>query len=128
MAVLRPIVGVAADLLLVGVSKVHIEHMASGDCHDRFHQRRNLPTGRAYRKPDGLWRDAACRTWRVRPAPRPRGSDGGPAWGDGSGRQPYRHQRFLWPRSEEHTSELPSLMRISYAVFCLKKKKTQVKN
>src|SRR3546814_1025870 len=28
------------------------------------------------------------------------------------------------PRSEEHTSELPSLMRSSYAVFCLKKKKT----
>src|SRR3546814_4987009 len=27
------------------------------------------------------------------------------------------------PRSEEHTSELQSLMRISYAVFCLKKKK-----
>src|SRR3546814_12756241 len=42
------------------------------------------------------------------------------------------HQR-LWPpprgahrypRSEEHTSELQSLMRISYAVFCLKTKKT----
>src|SRR3546814_1903163 len=31
----------------------------------------------------------------------------------------YRH------RSEEHTSELQSLMRISYAVFCLKKKKNQ---
>src|SRR3546814_4954552 len=30
-------------------------------------------------------------------------------------------------RSEEHTSELPSLMRISYAVFCLKKKKQQPK-
>src|SRR3546814_2173694 len=30
-----------------------------------------------------------------------------------------------WPRSEEHTSELQSLMRISYAVFCLKKKKQQ---
>src|SRR3546814_5319299 len=29
------------------------------------------------------------------------------------------------PRSEEHTSELQSLMRISYAVFCLKKKKRQ---
>src|SRR3546814_3375981 len=28
----------------------------------------------------------------------------------------------LWPRSEEHTSELQSLMRISYDVFCLKKK------
>src|SRR3546814_7538692 len=30
-------------------------------------------------------------------------------------------------RSEEHTSELQSLMRISYAVFCLKKKKTTKK-
>src|SRR3546814_8932520 len=30
------------------------------------------------------------------------------------------HKR--WGRSEEHTSELQSLMRISYAVFCLKKK------
>src|SRR3546814_8750155 len=29
-------------------------------------------------------------------------------------------------RSEEHTSELQSLMRISYAVFCLKKKKQQI--
>src|SRR3546814_3148443 len=34
-----------------------------------------------------------------------------------------------WPeeRSEEHTSELQSLMRISYAVFCLKKKKHDTK-
>src|SRR3546814_7943663 len=32
-----------------------------------------------------------------------------------------RYRRFLSPRSEEHTSELQSLMRISYAVFCLKK-------
>src|SRR3546814_1739569 len=31
-------------------------------------------------------------------------------------------------RSEEHTSELPSLMRISYAVFCLKQKKLQPDN
>src|SRR3546814_1006529 len=30
-------------------------------------------------------------------------------------------------RSEEHTSELQSLMRISYAVFCLKKKKNETK-
>src|SRR3546814_5773409 len=44
--------------------------------------------------------------------------------------------RFLLPhrgargdeRSEEHTSELQSLMRISYAVFCLKKKKIQKKD
>src|SRR3546814_10783643 len=31
-------------------------------------------------------------------------------------------------RSEEHTSELQSLMRISYAVFCLKKKKKKTQN
>src|SRR3546814_4936977 len=31
-------------------------------------------------------------------------------------------------RSEEHTSELQSLMRISYAVFCLKKKSTQTQS
>src|SRR3546814_4091505 len=30
------------------------------------------------------------------------------------------------PRSEEHTSELQSLMRISYAVFCLKKKNNNI--
>src|SRR3546814_10226059 len=33
-----------------------------------------------------------------------------------------RLERFVGGRSEEHTSELQSLMRISYAVFCLKKK------
>src|SRR3546814_6202077 len=32
----------------------------------------------------------------------------------------------LMPRSEEHTSELQSLMRISYAVFCLKKKNRHI--
>src|SRR3546814_3587042 len=39
------------------------------------------------------------------------------AWTDGSG-----------TRSEEHTSELQSLMRISYAVFCLIKKKKNIKH
>src|SRR3546814_8498465 len=39
-----------------------------------------------------------------------------------TGRNYDRSQR---DRSEEHTSELQSLMRISYAVFCLKKKKKQ---
>src|SRR3546814_4140848 len=37
-------------------------------------------------------------------------------------------QHFQCLRSEEHTSELQSLMRISYAVFCLKKKKKNKKN
>src|SRR3546814_3656956 len=35
-------------------------------------------------------------------------------------------RRCTTTRSEEHTSELQSLMRISYAVFCLKKKKQQI--
>src|SRR3546814_7034854 len=38
----------------------------------------------------------------------------------------FRHDA-VERRSEEHTSELQSLMRISYAVFCLKKKKTKHK-
>src|SRR3546814_6916042 len=37
------------------------------------------------------------------------------------------YRGFVAERSEEHTSELQSLMRISYAVFCLKKKKTKIK-
>src|SRR3546814_9044258 len=40
-----------------------------------------------------------------------------------AGRADHRHVR-----SEEHTSELQSLMRISYAVFCLKKKKQNTTN
>src|SRR3546814_4125140 len=43
-----------------------------------------------------------------------------------------RQARAAWAgnrmRSEEHTSELQSLMRISYAVFCLKKKRTLRQN
>src|SRR3546814_1636868 len=49
-----------------------------------------------------------CRFWR---------GGRGPAHRAAPGRRRGR------PRSEEHTSELQSLMRISYAVFCLKKKK-----
>src|SRR3546814_6264026 len=49
---------------------------------------------------------------------------GRPIYGPRQGDRPRvrRRQRHLWhARSEEHTSELQSLMRISYAVFCLKK-------
>src|SRR3546814_10240190 len=51
----------------------------------------------------------------------------GPVFGDDRGQtieqalEPLRESALA--RSEEHTSELQSLMRISYAVFCLKKKK-----
>src|SRR3546814_958100 len=39
-----------------------------------------------------------------------------------------REVAIVQPRSEEHTSELQSLMRNSYAVFCLNKKKTLTQN
>src|SRR3546814_9293470 len=74
---------------------------AVGEDHGReaIRRRRELRTGRGGRRPSG--------TSGGPPGWRPRGS---------------RRCRTRW-RSEEHTSELQSLMRISYAVFCLKKKK-----
>src|SRR3546814_7439374 len=45
--------------------------------------------------------------------------------GKASGMKPKSGMKPMG-RSEEHTSELQSLMRISYAVFCLKKKITQI--
>src|SRR3546814_4517424 len=45
---------------------------------------------------------------------------------DGFGVTKFRN--VTQARSEEHTSELQSLMRISYAVFCLKKKLKQIKH
>src|SRR3546814_9906921 len=42
--------------------------------------------------------------------------------------EPFSTTQTLKSRSEEHTSELQSLMRISYAVFCLKKKKKKKYN
>src|SRR3546814_5521871 len=42
----------------------------------------------------------------------------------GTFRPEYQRPEIFQGRSEEHTSELQSLMRISYAVFCLKKKNT----
>src|SRR3546814_2897032 len=45
---------------------------------------------------------------------------------DRGGRTRPHRRRWRVGRSEEHTSELQSLMRLSYAVFCLKKKKTRI--
>src|SRR3546814_1245104 len=55
------------------------------------------------------------RSRRGRDRPRP-----GPLWRRGNTHSPWFRRSPR--RSEEHTSELQSLMRISYAVFCLKKK------
>src|SRR3546814_6308822 len=64
---------------------------------------------------------------RTRPAAGHVGKRGGAtvlaASGGGGGGVGEGHAAQAAVRSEEHTSELQSLMRISYAVFCLKKKK-----
>src|SRR3546814_7139947 len=61
-------------------------------------------------------REAAASIWPVELDPRAaRG-----ACRTARGSAPHQH---CGPRSEEHTSELQSLMRISYAVFCMKKKR-----
>src|SRR3546814_1860654 len=63
------------------------------------------------------------------PAPRatPRKKGKGQAWRAWPSRRVNR-RRAEAIRSEEHTSELQSLMRISYAVFCLKKKHHTIQN
>src|SRR3546814_7954145 len=65
---------------------------------------------RHYRYQIGGGGGGACRRGAAPPPHRP------------AGRRRLRHQDARTGRSEEHTSELQSLMRISYAVFCLKKK------
>src|SRR3546814_955766 len=69
--------------------------------------RRNLSRGRRY-PPQRCQRSGSIRMWRT----------------TAFALSPRRSLTAIKPpRSEEHTSELQSLMRISYAVFCLKKKK-----
>src|SRR3546814_3343541 len=84
------------------------EGAAAAVCGDRFEGPGHGGTGTA-RSPARA--DAAARGHASRPAA-------------GLCRQPPRAARCARcsDRSEEHTSELQSLMRISYAVFCLKKK------
>src|SRR3546814_3089482 len=74
---------------------------------------------RAFPCPTALspWR-AGCGSGRARPRSAPRRKAA-------AARRPAPGESGS-PRSEEHTSELQSLMRISYAVFCLKKKKKYI--
>src|SRR3546814_10719342 len=85
-------------------------------------------------QPDPDLRRAAARDRRNGRAPWP-GRDDGRAAGAGHGTAARSRAALLGAtgcrgahsRSEEHTSELQSLMRISYAVYCLKKKKNTFK-
>src|SRR3546814_6834216 len=103
---------------------------------------RSVPRGRtcqgqgdlsaAARLVRGARRDAAAGRAGRDPGAGPLSRGGAGAWpvlfgaaGGAGAAEPGQHLQGDGerPRSEEHTSELQSLMRISYAVFCLKKKK-----
>src|SRR3546814_3954981 len=89
----------------------------------RGRRRRNAPSRRAAptapaRRGRGTAPPSPGSSAASPPAHPPRPRAGGPR----SRRQVVRRGHPEQTRSEEHTSELQSLMRISYAVFCLKKK------
>src|SRR3546814_4491071 len=68
----------------------------------------------------GRWAESS-----VHSAPPPRPSHSAPVVEPMARVSPAASTSRAWRRSEEHTSELQSLMRISYAVFCLKKKNNE---
>src|SRR3546814_1253534 len=89
----------------------------SGGRNDRPHE----PAQRVRR----LWQGAGAVGRGLRPEGRGRDHGAGPQRRGQDDADPHHHGPVAGvggPRSEEHTSELQSLMRISYAVFCLKKK------
>src|SRR3546814_6082118 len=102
----------------------------------RFHLGRNISASLTADKLGALLRVGGGPLWQFRT------SEGAleieqSLWVDGEGRPHPTEQLVVTGnapaggasvgRSEEHTSELQSLMRISYAVFCLKKKTTRTK-
>src|SRR3546814_7676993 len=82
------------------------------------HPARSAPALGVY----GLDTPAEFRNWNDAAPDVAVGMEGAP------GHQAMGLMRERFGRSEEHTSELQSLMRISYAVFCLKKKKNKRNN
>src|SRR3546814_1499788 len=85
----------------------------------------------SHRRPRGQGEHRSRRQRQRRLAAAPRRHGGGNKGGARARAGPADHpvdERGGDRRSEEHTSELQSLMRISYAVFCLKKKQNVVKS
>src|SRR3546814_2368613 len=106
---------VVANCNRISASAYQELHIPLRPCDGAFHNIRDLPALRRY--PIAHLRANACMN---------RGVANNPALADFSAsrfelRLDERNQAC--GRSEEHTSELQSLMRISYAVFCWKKKK-----
>src|SRR3546814_9789968 len=85
-----------------------------------------LPTVQELRKAQADWPTAAKTIIKLIERLRPLGLPGSRVaeWAANL----HQAAQEIYARSEEHTSELQSLMRISYAVFCLKKKKNTNKN
>src|SRR3546814_1787659 len=80
------------------------------------------------RAPEGHEARSRPRRRRIQAAGSGSGGGGGESEGrGGEGGEAGEDEAEDGDRSEEHTSELQSLMRISYAVFCLKNKKTSSK-
>src|SRR3546814_3836409 len=98
---------------------MRISDWSSGVCSSDLHQGCATTPLRIYEQPECLVRPHDCHTFL---------QVGVKSWfnvaafglGAGLPHTGEYHRRQV--RSEEHTSELQSLMRISYAVFCLKKK------
>src|SRR3546814_3366129 len=111
--------GAAADEDLVGLAKAR---QSAGDAEvrgnaepARMRDAVAVDEGQVRRLRQFFQRQQQCRQFAVRQ----QAGDVGNAGGDA---------RDFRSRSEEHTSELQSLMRISYAVFCLKKKKIKMQS
>src|SRR3546814_3910443 len=101
-----------------------LESLRAADCSCGLPKRLRVPTLASH--PTARWHRFINNGRRLRTPTRATRSA---AVSDGAERFPFRTRvrhapaiRPPVPRSEEHTSELQSLMRISYAVFCLKKK------
>src|SRR3546814_7845633 len=82
------------------------------DCKERLYRATSNAPSLAEARVTVFWSPASCTSARIRI----------------SLAEPVPDALAVAMRSEEHTSELQSLMRISYAVFCLKKKKTKKKH
>src|SRR3546814_1121152 len=108
----------SSDLDCLWPAGAHRRSCRSGGPDVRLHPRKS-------RARHGYWpQERRSAPWRPRcpSAGRRRGAAGRPGDRDDGVWHPALRFRGV-QRSEEHTSELQSLMRISYAVFCLKKKK-----
>src|SRR3546814_2848224 len=95
---------------------------------DQDGQRRRLGGGaRGARRRLGLGIERQQKGGRLAAKPEAARQRRGRDSGDKRGAKSTHHGHPHSLRSEEHTSELQSLMRISYAVFCLKKKRNKNK-